>query len=56
MLKRVFCLLFLLLCLAGSALAAEGKNPTLLIETSLGNIKVELFQKEAPVSTRNFLE
>jgi len=56
MLKRLCCLLFLVLCLTGSAFAAESKNPTLLIETTLGNIKVELFQKEAPVSVQNFLE
>lgn len=30
-------------------------NPVLLIKTSEGEIKVELFAKEAPVSTKNFL-
>ena len=34
---------------------AAGKNPTLLIETSLGKIKIELFQKESPNSVKNFL-
>jgi cyclophilin family peptidyl-prolyl cis-trans isomerase len=57
MLKRIVCLLLLGLCLAGSAFAAEGaKNPTLVLETSLGNVKVELFQKEAPISVKNFLD
>ncbi|HBG05898.1 MAG: cyclophilin [Geobacteraceae bacterium GWC2_58_44] len=56
MLKRFVCLLLLGLCLAGSALAAESKNPTLVIETSLGNVKVELFEKEAPISVKNFLD
>ena len=57
MLKRIVCLLLLGLCLAGSAFAAEGaKNPTLLLETSLGTVKVELFQKEAPISVKNFLD
>jgi len=57
MLKRIVCLLLLGLCLAGSAFAADGnKNPTLVLETSLGNVKVELFQKEAPISVKNFLE
>jgi len=55
MLKRIVCLLLLGLCLAGSALAAD-KNPTLVLETSLGNVKVELFQKEAPISVKNFLD
>jgi len=57
MLKRFFaCALILGLCLAGNAFAAESKNPTLVIETSLGNVKVELFEKEAPISVKNFLE
>ncbi|GFO67453.1 peptidyl-prolyl cis-trans isomerase [Geomonas limicola] len=55
MLKRVVCLLVLGLCLAGTAFAGE-KNPVLVIETSLGNMKIELFQKEAPISTQNFLD
>jgi peptidyl-prolyl cis-trans isomerase A (cyclophilin A) len=57
MLKRIVCLLLLGLCLAGTALAADGaSNPTLVLETSLGNVKVELFQKEAPISVKNFLD
>ena len=56
MLKRIVCLMLMGLCLAGSAFAAEGKNPTLVLETSLGNVKVELFQKEAPISVKNFLD
>lgn len=40
--------------------AGEGKdetiNPKVLIETSMGNIKVELFKKEAPISVKNFLD
>jgi len=34
---------------------AAGKNPTVLMETSLGKIKIELFQKESPQSVKNFL-
>jgi cyclophilin family peptidyl-prolyl cis-trans isomerase len=56
MLRRLICLMLLGLCLAGTACAAEGGNPQLLIETSMGNVKVELFQKEAPISVKNFLE
>ena len=56
MLKRLVCMLFLGLCLAGSAFAADSKNPTLLLETSLGNVKVELFEKEAPITVKNFLD
>jgi peptidyl-prolyl cis-trans isomerase A (cyclophilin A) len=31
------------------------KNPVVLIKTSMGNIKLELFEKEAPISVKNFL-
>jgi peptidyl-prolyl cis-trans isomerase A (cyclophilin A) len=57
MLKRIICLVVMGLCLAGTAFAADGaKNPTLVLETSLGDVKVELFQKEAPISVANFLD
>jgi peptidyl-prolyl cis-trans isomerase A (cyclophilin A) len=41
------------LCLAE---VPASKNPVVVMETSLGNIKIELFQKEAPISVKNFLE
>ncbi|ACH40957.1 cytosolic peptidylprolyl cis-trans isomerase, cyclophilin A-like protein [Citrifermentans bemidjiense Bem] len=56
MLKRIMLVAVLLLCFAGSAFAAETKNPVVVIETSQGNVKVELFEKEAPLSVKNFLE
>ncbi len=31
------------------------QNPIVLMETSKGNIKIELFEKEAPISVKNFL-
>ena len=34
--------------------AAEKKS-VVLLKTSLGNIKIELFQKEAPISVKNFI-
>jgi cyclophilin family peptidyl-prolyl cis-trans isomerase len=37
-----------------SAIAAE-KNPVVTIETSLGDIQVELFADKAPVTVKNFL-
>lgn len=36
--------------------AGPAKNPVVLMETSLGNMKLELFAKEAPISVRNFLD
>ncbi|SNB48098.1 peptidylprolyl isomerase [Geobacter sp. DSM 9736] len=34
---------------------AEETNPQVLLETSMGNIKIELFKEKAPISVRNFL-
>jgi cyclophilin family peptidyl-prolyl cis-trans isomerase len=51
--KRLF-----LLALAGVALAAvpaRAANPVVVIETSVGNIKVELFEDKAPTTVKNFL-
>ena len=33
----------------------EEKNPQVVIETSMGNITIELFKDKAPISVRNFL-
>ena len=38
-----------------TSVSAEAKNPQVLMETSMGNIKLELFEKEAPVSVKNFI-
>lgn len=54
-----------LLCLAGvgTALAADapakpaaGKNPQVVIKTTLGDITVELFPDKAPITVKNFLD
>jgi peptidyl-prolyl cis-trans isomerase A (cyclophilin A) len=46
-----------LVCLVAGIACAEGKkNPVVEVDTSLGNIRIELFEKEAPVSVKNFLE
>ena len=33
----------------------EEKNPQVFMETSMGNIKIELFREKAPITVRNFL-
>jgi peptidyl-prolyl cis-trans isomerase B (cyclophilin B) len=38
-----------------AAVLAEGKNPMVLISTSQGDIKVELYEDKAPVTVKNFL-
>lgn len=58
MFKKV--LLALTLCMLASTLSLADepalKNPVVVMETSLGNIKIELLQKEAPISVKNFLD
>jgi cyclophilin family peptidyl-prolyl cis-trans isomerase len=49
----VLCFVVLGVMTAGTARAA---NPVVLIETNMGNIKVELFEDKAPVSVKNFLQ
>jgi peptidyl-prolyl cis-trans isomerase A (cyclophilin A) len=39
----------------GADTAPKGGNPVVLLETSMGNIKVELNQEMAPISAKNFL-
>lgn len=52
----VACFLFLSCGLAyGTDTAPKGGNPVVLMETSMGNIKVELYPEKAPVSVKNFL-
>jgi peptidyl-prolyl cis-trans isomerase B (cyclophilin B) len=34
---------------------SEEKNPQVLMETSMGTVKIELFQDKAPITVRNFL-
>ena len=45
----------LLTVLATGTAQAEGKNPMVLIATSMGDIKVELDEQKAPVTVKNFL-
>jgi cyclophilin family peptidyl-prolyl cis-trans isomerase len=43
--------------LLGASFAVGGeKNPVVVIETSKGTIKVELFEEAAPITVKNFLE
>jgi cyclophilin family peptidyl-prolyl cis-trans isomerase len=40
---------------AASMVRAEGTNPMVLISTSMGDIKVELYPEKAPETVKNFL-
>lgn len=58
MLKRLVVGLLLALTCVGLAWSAEakgGKNPVVQVETTLGAFKIELLEKDAPISVKNFL-
>jgi peptidyl-prolyl cis-trans isomerase A (cyclophilin A) len=55
MMQRLLFTLLLVLALCAPAIAAE-KNPLAIIETSMGNVKVELFADKAPISVKNFID
>jgi cyclophilin family peptidyl-prolyl cis-trans isomerase len=44
-----------LLGLLMAATAATAANPQVVIETSMGNVTVELYEDKAPISVKNFL-
>ncbi|ACM22146.1 cytosolic peptidylprolyl cis-trans isomerase, cyclophilin A-like [Geotalea daltonii FRC-32] len=58
MLRKLAVAILMGLCLSATAGAADtkGKNPVVVMETNLGTVKMELFQKEAPISVKNFLD
>jgi peptidyl-prolyl cis-trans isomerase A (cyclophilin A) len=55
MFRRLLYAALLMLALGCSVASAAEKNPVVLMETSMGNVKLELFAKEAPISVKNFL-
>jgi Cyclophilin type peptidyl-prolyl cis-trans isomerase/CLD len=38
------------------AAAAQAANPVVVLETSKGDIKIELFEDKAPITVKNFLQ
>jgi len=56
MLRKLLVALVMVVLSASVVQAAGKHNPVVLMETSLGKVKLELFEKDAPVSVRNFLE
>ena len=48
-------LAFVLAASTAAAAPAGGKNPVVLISTSLGDFKVELYEDKAPITVKNFL-
>ena len=58
MMKR-FCSVLILLAFGlalNTSLAAEGTNPKVVIETSMGDIQLELYADKAPQTVENFVD
>ncbi|MBU0988078.1 MAG: peptidylprolyl isomerase [Proteobacteria bacterium] len=58
--RKVFVVLGVILCVlavvtAGAEETKKKKNPEYVIQTTLGNIEVELFEKDAPETVANFV-
>jgi peptidyl-prolyl cis-trans isomerase A (cyclophilin A) len=56
MIRKLVVIAVTLLVFSGIAFAEGKKNPVVEMETSLGKFKIELFEKEAPISVKNFLD
>ena len=52
--KRYLFALLLVGC-AGATTSVEAKNPIVVMKTSAGTIKIELFEDKAPITVKNFL-
>src|SRR5947209_9810194 len=50
------CLLALFVLGAIACGTSQAKNPVVVVKTSMGTFKVELFEKEAPITVKNFLK
>ncbi len=48
--------LALLLALAPGSAQDKEKNPVVVLDTSMGAIKIELFEQKAPITVKNFLQ
>ena len=53
-LRSIACCVISLTVFLVTPSASAQPNPVVVIETSLGNITVELYQDEAPISVENF--
>jgi cyclophilin family peptidyl-prolyl cis-trans isomerase len=53
--KRILCLALALATVACSTLSAQAAGTVVVMETSMGTIKIELFDDKAPGTVKNFL-
>jgi peptidyl-prolyl cis-trans isomerase A (cyclophilin A) len=61
MLKRIFSICALSLFIFGGSVQTAraeqaAKNPVVLVETSMGNVKIRLDPQKAPISVQNFID
>lgn len=54
--KLIACLAVLMLSLPAANAQTDADNPTVTLHTNHGDIRMELFPKEAPVTVANFLQ
>lgn len=54
--RGLLCSIVIAVISLSGILAARAENPRVMLETSLGDIEVELFEKEAPITVENFLK
>src|SRR5271154_1676242 len=54
--KRIALAALLLGLLTNSPSYGQDKNPVVVMETSMGTIKIELYEKKAPITVKNFLD
>jgi len=54
--KNTILSLILVMALFSASLATEPNNPKILIQTNYGDIELELFVNDAPITVTNFLE
>ena len=48
-------LFFAAAILTAAAVPARAANPVVVMDTSMGKIKIELFEDKAPITVKNFL-
>jgi peptidyl-prolyl cis-trans isomerase A (cyclophilin A) len=56
LLKKIALAALAALALASAAVAADKKNPVVVLDTTKGAIEIELYADKAPVTVKNFLE
>jgi peptidyl-prolyl cis-trans isomerase A (cyclophilin A) len=57
MIRKIAIIVMICLFVCGMAAAAgkNHKNPVVLMKTSMGDVKIELYETEAPITVKNFL-